>query len=349
MRSIVVSSDLRRMRYAEPAFIWRMLCTGLLSAVLIGFTSSAFAQASLDELAWAYAISPDFPQEPDDGTRHTLPGSERAFTLDQIRARFGPADWFPGDHPSMPPIVANGREGAGIWACALCHYPNGQGKAENAGVAGLKPAYFIQQLRDMQNGLRRSANTEKANTNLMIAYAAGMTDAEMAAAADYFGSMDWRPWIEVVETDTVPKTFLRGGLHLRLEGDEAGFEPIGRRIVESPVDTEGTEIFRNPRSGFIAYVPVGAVEAGEALATISGGKSIQCAICHGKNLDGLGLVPTLRGRSPSYIARQLFDFQAGTRQGAWAPLMQGVVENLTADDMLHLAAYLASLQVIRGQ
>jgi LSD1 subclass zinc finger protein len=195
----------------------------------------------------------------------------------------------------------------------------------------------------MRNGLRRSANAAKANTNLMIAYAVNMTDAEMVSAAEYFASMDWRQWIEVVETDTVPKTFLRGGLHLRLEGDEAGFEPIGRRIVESPVDTEGTEVFRNPRSGFIAYVPIGAVAAGEALATTSGGKTIQCAICHGENLDGLGLVPALRGRSPSYIARQLFDFQAGTRQGTWAPLMQGVVENLTADDMLHLSAYLASL------
>jgi hypothetical protein len=27
----------------------------------------------------------------------------------QIRNGYGPADWFPGDHPSMPPIVAQGR------------------------------------------------------------------------------------------------------------------------------------------------------------------------------------------------------------------------------------------------
>jgi cytochrome c553 len=320
-----------------------MLGAWAAGSLLAGFTAAAFAQATLDELAWAYAISPAVPQEPDDGTVHSLPGAERGFTLDQIRARFGPADWFPGDHPLMPSIVAFGREDAGIWACALCHYPNGKGKTENAAVAGLEPGYFIQQIHDMRAGLRRSANAEKANTNLMIAYAQNMTDEEIEAAAQYFGSMAWSPWFEVVETDTVPKTYLRGGLHLRFEGDEAGVEPIGRRIVESPIDTEGTETLRNPRSGFIAYVPVGAVAAGEGLARTGGGKTIQCAICHGEALDGLGLVPGLRGRSPSYIARQLFDFQQGTRRGTWAPLMQSVVERLTGDDILHLSAYLASL------
>jgi cytochrome c553 len=54
-------------------------------------------------------------------------------------------------------------------------------------------------------------------------------------------------------------------------------------------------------------------------------------------------VPPLRGRSPSYIARQLIDFKQGTRSGVWSPLMGPVVANLSADDILNLAAYLASL------
>ncbi len=307
--------------------------------------TAALAEATLDELAWAYAISPAFPQAPDDGSRHTLPGTDRSFTLDQIRNIYGPADWYPGDHPEMPAVVASGREAAGVWACALCHYPNGQGKPENASVAGLDPGYFVQQLKDMRDGLRGSANADKANTNLMISFARNMTDQEMLEAAEYFASMAWRPWIEVVETDTVPKTMLRGGLHIRLEGEEAGTEPIGRRIVESPVDTEGTEAMRNPRSGFIAWVPPGSIAAGESLAVTGGDKTVECAICHGETLDGLGQVPPLRGRSPSYLARQLFDFQAGSRRGVWAPLMQGVVANLDGDDMIALAAYLASLPV----
>lgn len=244
----------------------------------------------------------------------------------------------------MPPIVAVGREQAGIMACALCHYPNGQGKPENASVVGLEPGYFIQQLDDMRQGLRRSANTQKANTNNMIAFAVNMTDEEIEQAAEYFASMEWRQWIEVVETDTVPLTFRRGGLHIPLEGDEAGTEPIGQRIIEMPVDPEGTELWRNPRAGFRAYVPVGAVAAGEVLATTGGnGRTIQCSICHGENLQGLGLVPPIRARSPSYLARQLFDFQQGTRQGLWSPLMQAVVEKLTGEDIINLTAYLASL------
>ena len=331
-----------RMPAALPLCLSGALLCGLLQGGLAG---QAHAQATLEELDWAYAISPEFPQPPDDGTLHGLPGTERTFTLDQIRNRFGPADWYPGDHPDMPPIVAVGREDAAIWACALCHYPNGMGKPENAGVVGLTREYFVQQLHDFRDGLRRSANPDKANTNLMIAYAQNMTDAEIEAAAQYFAAMSWQPWIEVVETDTVPKTFRRGGLHIPIEGAEAGTEPIGRRIVESPLDPFGTEELRNPRAGFIARVPPGSIAAGENLAQTGAGRTIQCAICHGEDLAGLGAVPPLRGRSPSYLARQLFDFQQGTRRGPWAPLMSAVVENLSGDDMIHLSAYLASLPV----
>ena len=75
----------------------------------------------VNDLAWAYAITPGpaAPAPADDGTKLTLPGAEKTFTLDQIRNRMGPADWFPGDHPSMPSVVAIGREQAGIWPCSL--------------------------------------------------------------------------------------------------------------------------------------------------------------------------------------------------------------------------------------
>lgn len=303
------------------------------------------AQATLEEMAWAYAISPVFPREEDDGSLHSLPGSDRMFRLDEARNQFGPADWYPQDHPDMPSIVAVGREPAGIMACSLCHYPNGQGKPENASVAGLDPNYFIQQIEDMRAGLRGSANQEKANTNLMIAYAVNMTDEEVRQAAEYFSSIEWRQWIEVVETDMVPLTYLRGGLHIPYEGDEAGEEPIGQRIIEMPVDPEGTELWRDPRSGFRALVPVGAISAGEELASTGGDKTIACSICHGDQLQGLGQVPPLRGRSLSYLARQLFDFQQGTRQGAWSPLMDAVVEKLTGEDIINLTAYLGSLPI----
>ncbi len=318
-------------------------------AILLGAlacaTSAAAAQSLVDELAWAYAITPGAAPAPpvDDGTRHSLPGGAGQFTLDQIRNRMGPADWYPGDHPSMPPIVAVGREAAGIWACSLCHYPNGKGRPENASVVGFPKEYFIQQMYDFKNGARASADARKPNTPIMAGFAVQMTDEEIRAAAEYFSSMRWTPWIEVVETDTVPKTRIAGGMHLKLEGAEAGTEPLGRRIVESPVDAEHTELLRNPRSGFIAYVPKGSVARGEALARNGNEGVTACTVCHGQDLDGLALVPSLRGRSPSYIARQLADMKLGKRRGAWTPLLAPVVTSLKSDDILNLAAYLASL------
>ena len=65
---------------------------------------------------------------------------------------------------------------------------------------------------------------------------------------------------------------------------------------------------------------------------------------HGGDLRGLGPVPTLAGRSPSYLARQLYDMQRGNRNGAWTPLMASVVAHLGAEDLLTAAAYLASLK-----
>jgi cytochrome c553 len=315
-------------------------------AAALTINARAMAGALVDDLAWAYAISPPAPAAApvvDDGAKFTVPGSDRSFTLDQIRNRQGPADWFPGDHPAMPPVVAFGRQAAGIMACSLCHYPNGKGRPENAGVAGLQSGYFIQQLQDFKNGLRLSAESRKPNTPMMAAFAHAMTDEEMAQAAEYFGSMQWSPWIEVVETDTVPKTRVQGGMYLKLDGAQAGTEPLGQRIVEMPKNAEYTEKLRNSHSGFWAYVPKGSIAKGETLATTGAGKTTQCSVCHGADLSGLALVPPLRGRSPSYIARQLIDFREGTRHGVWAPLMSPVVANLTADDILNLAAYLASL------
>ena len=148
--------------------------------------------------------------------------------------------------------------------------------------------------------------------------------------------------IEVVETDTVPRTRIAGHASApRGRGRRNGaYRPADRRDAE---EYGAHQLLRNPRSGFTAYVPRGSVARGAALATTGGGKTTACSVCHGERLDGLALVPTLRGRSPSYIARQLADFKQGTRHGAWAPLMTGVVAKLDADDILNVAAYLASL------
>ena len=295
--------------------------------------------AAAPPAAPAPAAAPPAP----DPTLHKLPGSTLSFTLAQIRDGFGPADWFPSDHPQMPEVVAHGKRDQQVNACSLCHYPNGKGRPENAGVSGLPYSYFVQTMMDFKNDARKSADSRKGNTNRMIAFAKAMTDDEIKAAATYFSSMKWTPWIKVVEADTVPKTRIAGGMFLVLEGAEAGKEPIGQRIIETPEKTEDTELLRNSHSGFVAYVPPGSVKKGEALVTNGGGgKTTQCGVCHGANLEGLGPVPGIAGRSPSYLVRQLYDMQQGARKGIWTDLMKPVVAKLTAEDMLNIAAYTAS-------
>jgi cytochrome c553 len=54
-------------------------------------------------------------------------------------------------------------------------------------------------------------------------------------------------------------------------------------------------------------------------------------------------VPGIAGRSPSYLVLQLYDMKHATRAGIGSRLMKAVVENLTLDDMIELAAYAGSL------
>jgi cytochrome c553 len=180
----------------------------------------------------------------------------------------------------------------------------------------------------------------------MVQTAKGATDEEVRVAAAYFSSLKWTAWVKVVEATNVPKTKIAGGMFVPREGSEAGLEPLGQRILEMPVEPEQTEMLRDDAAPFIAYVPVGSIKKGQALvtngATNGGGKTMACGICHGANLEGIGPIPPLAGRSPSYTVRQLFDFQHGNRNGLWADLMKPVVAKLTVDDMINIAAYTAS-------
>jgi cytochrome c553 len=312
-------------------------------AVAAAFAVGVFA-ATNEPIPWAYAIPPAPPAgsppaapAPDTSLKH-LPGSSAQFTRAQISDRFGPADWYPGDHPSMPDVVAHGKKPE-VFACGLCHYPNGKGRQENAAVVGLPVAYFIQTMNDFKNGLRKSAEPRKNNSKLMMTFAQGMTDDEIKAAAEYFGAMKWTPWIKVIETNTVPKTRNANGMFL-VEGNEK--EPLGKRILETPENAEATEVLRDPHSGFFAYVPPGSIKRGEALVTKGAGKTTQCGACHGADLKGLGPVPGIAGRSPSYLVRQMYDMQQGVRNGTWTQLMKPVVANLREEDLIDIAAYTSS-------
>jgi cytochrome c553 len=331
-----------------------------LIVVVVTALAGTGLQAVAEFPSWAYGVTTPPPPTPPapaapaggggrgggnapapDPTLLSLPGATQQFTRAQISNQYAPADWFPGDHPQMPDIVARGKQAQMVAACALCHMPNGKGRPENAPVSGLSVEYFVKTLMDFKNDLRKSSDPRKANTNRMIAFAKAMTDDEIQQAATYFTKMPWTQWIRVVEVSTVPKTRIQGGMFLRLDGNET--EPIGNRIIEAPEDTERTEVLRDPRSGFVAYAPTGSIRKGQALVTTGGGgKTVACATCHGANLEGMGPVPGIGGRSPSYLVRQMHDMQTGARKGSWAELMKPVVEKLTAEDFVSIAAYVAS-------
>ena len=280
-------------------------------------------------------------------------GSTAEFSRVDIRDGGNVVDWFPGDHPPMTKVIQHGPASLGktSWGCALCHLPTGKGRPENAPLVGLPVAYFLRQLEDFRNDARTSADPRKPNTLVMAGLAKVMTPEEMKEAAEYFGAMKWTPWTRVIETDLVPKTRIVGNLFLPTARERT--EPIAGRIIEVPEDEEQSEVLRNPRSGFIAYVPVGSLKRGEALVTTGGmsvvdgkivpGKTVACATCHGPDLMGLADVPGIAGRSPSYLVRQIYDLQQGKRKGPSAPLMQPVIANLTGDDLVAIAAYVTSL------
>ncbi len=325
------------------------------------------------EPLWAYgfetAAKPDDKAPPqgaptrnlrpnEDPAEQTRPrqarGSRASYSLVDVRDGHNVIDWFPQDHPSpMPGIIKNGpAAGTGNTArgCGSCHLPNGKGRPENAPPAGLPVAYFMRQLQDFRSGLRRSADPRKPNTNTMIELAKVMTDEEMRLSAEYFAAIKWTPWIRVVESDLVPKTRIVGNLYLPTAQERT--EPIAGRIIEMPEDVEQAETLRNPRSGFIAYVPPGSIEKGRDLVTTGGmrivgndivqGKTTPCVTCHGLDLMGVADVPSIAGRSPSYIVRQIWDIQQGTRNGAAVQLMKQAVAKLEPEDLVSIAAYVSS-------
>jgi len=294
-------------------------------------------------LPWAFVLNdprPENAEASDPNEVVTVPGSAVSLLRSALALAPGPPDWHPDSHPLMPELVARGG-GEGVVACGYCHLPNGQGKPENAGLAGQPFQYLVQQMEDFRSGLRKTSEPRMGPPAFMMRIGAAATDEQARVAAEYFSSIDFKPWIRVVETDMVPETRFRGSIHQVVEG--GGMEPIGLRVVETPEDLHRTEL-RDDASSFVAYVPQGAKARGANLVnTGDGGRTVTCTTCHGLDLRGIGPVPALAGRSPSYMARQLYDFQQGNRDGAWSDLMDRAVEGLTVEDIVDIVAYTASL------
>jgi cytochrome c553 len=316
--------------------------------VLMASVAGIAAQETPVPPPWAFTVNtpapagaagPAAPAAPAaDAAPMRVPGSDAAFTLAQTRDAFNPPDWHPAGHPPMPTAVANGRKPE-MRACGFCHLTNGQGRPENASLAGLPAEYIIRQMADFKSGARKSSEPKMGPPNAMIADAKAANDDEVRAAAAYFASFPFKKWVRVVEAKVVPQTRIAGWMHV----PTSGTEPLGQRIVEMPEDLARTEL-RDGASGFVAYVPEGSIAKGKALVQAGVYGREACSVCHGEDLKGIGPVPGLAGRSPSYTVRQLWDIKHGARRGPWSRLMKGAVLQLTLDDMIAIAAYTASLE-----
>jgi cytochrome c553 len=282
---------------------------------------------------WAYNI-PDKVQPPEPKVPATVraPGSSKEYEAAAIAGNTNPPDWFPDEHPAPPKSV----KGPMMNACGSCHLMSGQGHPESADIAGMPAEYIIRQMNYFKSGARKEEGR-------MGPIARAVSDEDVRQAAEYFAAITPRTFVKVIETATPPKTYISADARHRRIHPDGGTEPIGRRIIQIPEDPMRTTI-RDPHAGFVAYVPPGSIEKGAALAKTGGsGKTIQCAICHGDNLTGLGEVPRLAGLQPVYVARQLITMQNGTSAGANAALMKKVVAKLSEDDIIALSAYVGSL------
>jgi cytochrome c553 len=311
----------------------------LLWAVTIG---AAPPVAVEEPPQWAYPVTPpDFKFPHDDGSIRKVPDRKAGDTRTQVSDPFLAPDWHPEDHPKMPPIVAHGRK-PDVFACGFCHRADGPGGPENAGLAGLPYVYIEQQMSDYKNGTRTTALPDRVPQGWMMKVAKAATDQEIQEAARYFSSLKPRQNIRVVETDRVPKTYVGSWILVTETGKES--EPLGERIVETPEDLERFES-RDTHATFVAYVPVGSIRKGASIVGGEGAeKAVACTVCHGKELRGQGTVPSIAGRSPSYVMRQLYEFKHGFRAGKNAGSMKKPVAGMSGSDMISVAAYLASLK-----
>jgi cytochrome c553 len=311
----------------------------VISATLIVGWTGVTARADDQPPAWAYPVNPpNFKAPADDGMMRHVPNSDVSYSFFQTQDRFLAPDWHPNAHPPMPTIVASGRP-PNVWACGFCHRANGSGGPESASLAGLPRAYILEQMADFKSGARQSSVPTRVPPKLMISFSKAITEPDVETAADYFASLKPRADIHVIQTDSVPKTRVAGWF---LAADAGEKEPINGRIIEVPQNLAQFED-RDGRAEFVAYTPIGSVEKGRTLAEGTSGQTLRCSICHGPELKGLGTIPPIAGRSPSYLMRQLYDLKHGARAGANSALMKPVVEKLTTDDMTNLVAYVATL------
>ena len=326
---------------AVAAVAFSLLAASASTAANGGATSSNAAIHAAE--AWAFPVFPPprdpHAPKPDPNKVLHVTGSAVSYTRAQLDS-MDDADWFPQDHPPAPLIVKVGRKPAR--PCAECHTISGAGVPATATLANLPKAYILEQIAAFRAGQRGLGGPETAHD--MFDEARALTPADLQQAADYFSSARFVPRVHVIETASVPKTQWK---YFTLVPDKSGArEPIGERIIETPANFNDYE-YSDGRVGYVAWVPPGSIMRGAVLAAKGGSAAASCESCHGVKLEGqtmpgVGIVPPLAGRSPTYIVRELILFREGKRSDPAAAPMRAEASALSVPEMIDVAAYAAS-------
>jgi cytochrome c553 len=213
-----------------------MLSAGLTAA---GVTPQARADAAPFVVpAWAFPAGPALPLAPVEHDRAKplrVPGSDATFTAAQVHDFFAPPDWHPESHDPMPAIVASGVT-PDVFACGYCHTPGGQGRPENAALAGLPAGYIEAQVADYRTGARRSAEPAPSlPVELMTRAARHASPAQVAEAAEYFSRQKLGRRVEVIESARVPRT--RQAMFVYVADERGGGETM--RAAVAALDLPG--------------------------------------------------------------------------------------------------------------
>jgi cytochrome c553 len=103
-------------------------------------------------------------------------------------------------------------------------------------------------------------------------------------------------------------------------------------------------------AGYYSAQPAGPARGGNS-ALMAQGKHVfeegvparqipPCATCHGAHAEGNAVFPRLAGQHAPYLFKQLLVIQSVLRT---APVMHGVIKDLTKDQMQAVVAYLESI------
>src|SRR5450755_3968193 len=168
-----------------------------LGIALISVSVSVAATSSDDTGAWAFPAglgSPAVPAPSD--AKFGLPGSTMRLHEAQLHDPFTAVDWWPRSHSLPPPIVLHGHKPS-AFACGYCHLPTGQGRPENAVLAGLPRDYIVRQIENMRNNARNGVQPDWGPTKKMHLVAADVSPSEAADAAAYFATQKYQSLVRV--------------------------------------------------------------------------------------------------------------------------------------------------------